>query len=361
MQATGFACVNHPLRWVAIAGAAAAIAACGNGDDAPARGGPTDAVQVVENAEPGWKPGEEWAVADTPALAIGSEQEGYQFSAIAGAVRLADGRIAVGDGSAQVRFFGPRGDLLGAFGSHGAGPEELGEIARLVALPGDSLVVFDAGNHRISVLRPDGGLAGTVAPRMVGPGAELAGVLDDGSFVFGMPLPVPPSDGVARDSVLYLLVSRDGTKADTLGVAPGGQRFQRVTGGRVTRMTVPFGPAPVASARGDQVVTGATDEYALRQYRPAPRAARVIRRGVSPRPFTDAEYNRFLDALPHMRAALQEMPRPRHLPLFSSIAVDRAGNLWVQDRPASGDAHVAWTVFGPDGIMLGPVSLPASF
>lgn len=345
--------------------ACALLAACtpdGGGTPRTTRSD-TGSVQVVDNAEGKWRSGEEWIVAEAPVLEIGSdERPEHQFHGIVGAVRLSDGRIAIGDGgSSQVRLFGPRGELMGVVGRRGGGPEEFLRMTRLLPLPGDSLVVFDAGARRVSVLTSTGAQGRLVTLTMAGPGSELAGVLDNGSYVLGNTLPVPPGEGLARDSVLYLLVRPDGSAADTLGIVPGGQRYQRTTGGRVSRLSVPFGVAAAATARGDLVFTGATDRYEIRQYRPEDGALRLIRRPVPPQPFTDAHYNEVLEGFPQFRPALQEIPRPQHLPAFASLIADRGGNLWVQDYPSPGAATSAWTVFDRDGDMLGAVSLPANF
>jgi hypothetical protein len=179
--------------------------------------------------------------------------------------------------------------------------------------------------------------------------------------VFGVPLPLPPREGLSRDSVVYLLVSPDGTDADTLIVAPGGEQYQRVDGGRVSRMTNPLGPMPAASASGERIFVGATDTYEIRQFGPDGTATRVIRREVAPEAFTDAHFRRVADRFPQMATALAEIPRPSQAPMFSSLLLDRDDNLWVQDYPSPGASAVPWTVFDPRGSMLGRVALPPTF
>jgi hypothetical protein len=340
-----------------------AIAGCTPDADVRGHGLRTaDGAEIVENVEPRWRSGEGWSVEPVPALAIGGEEDpAFQFHGIRGAARLSDGRIAVGDGgSGQVRLFTPAGEVAAVAGGPGAGPEEFRRMSRLVATPHDSLVVFDAGNRRISVLDAGGTFARTMNLATVGVGADLAGVLDNGWFVLSVPLPVPPAEGLSRDSVLYLLLSPDGQAVDTIGAAAGGQRFQRIDGARVTRLTVPFGPMPAAAAGGDQVILGSTDEYELRQYRSDGGAARLIRRRVTPQPFTDAHFEEVVAASPRYESALREIPRPRHRPVFASVVMDRQGNLWIQDPPEPGAERTPWAVFTSEGAFLGSVSLPSS-
>lgn len=71
----------------------------------------------------------------------------YQPRAV---VSSADGRIFVADrGSNDVKIFDRNGDYLSAFGGEGQGPGEFGRLADL-ALVGDTLVVHDSRNRRLS-------------------------------------------------------------------------------------------------------------------------------------------------------------------------------------------------------------------
>lgn len=125
-------------------------------------------------------------------------------------------------------------------------------------------------------------------------------------------------------------------------------------------MTNPFGPAAAATASGDRIFVSATDSHEIREYAPDGTATRLIRRQVTPQPFTDAHYRQVADQFPQLTDALGAIPRPSHVPLFSSLMVDREDHLWVQDYPSPGTTSVSWTVFDPRGAMLGQVALPAN-
>lgn len=320
------------------------------------------APSVVENDKGQWESGREWRVPDQPALVIGSDAgREYQFAGIRGAVRLSDGRIVVGDaGSSEVRLYDPQGRFISAAGRSGGGPEEFRRMGDLIAAAGDSVVVFDAATRRVSVLAPDGTFVRSVTPAAATLGADFAGVLENGSLVFGIPRPLPPREGLSRDSVVYMLVSADGSEANTLGVAPGGEQFQAISGSRVRRLTNPFGPTAAAVASGDRIFVGATDSYEIREYGPEGNATRIIRRGVTPQPFTEGHYRQIADQFPQLASALAEIPRPSQAPVFSSLMVDRQTNLWVQDYASPGSASAFWTVFDAEGAMLGQVTLPAN-
>jgi hypothetical protein len=340
----------------------ASLAACTSDSGTKPRSGDAAAVEVVENKDSRWKAGREWRVDAQPRIEIGSETREYQFAGVQGAVRLSDGRIVVGDaGSSEVRLYDPQGRFISAAGRAGGGPEEFRRMGKLVRAAGDSVIVFDAATRRLSLLGPTGTFGRTVAPAAATLGASFAGTLENGSHVFGVPVPLPPREGLSRDSVVYLLVSADGSKADTLLVAPGGEQFQRVDGSRVSRMTNPFGPMPAATAGGERIFAGSTDNFEIRQFGPDGTATRVVRREVAPQAFTDAHFRQVADRVPQMAAALAEIPRPSQAPAFSSLVIDREENLWVQDYPSPGAASASWTVFDSQGAMLGQVALPAAF
>ena len=46
-------------------------------------------------------------------------------------------------------------------------------------------------------------------------------------------------------------------------------------------------------------------------------------------------------------------------PAFDEIRADGAGYLWVREYPMSAEEDVVWTVFDPEGRVLGLVETPA--
>jgi hypothetical protein len=121
-------------------------------------------VVIVESHSPAWSESAGWTVEDDPALdigGVGGEAE-YQFSRIAGALRMPDGRIVVADGGSQeLRFFDAEGGFLRSVGGRGGAPGEYQEIVSLGQGPGDSIWVFDFGARRFTVLDSDGRLGRT--------------------------------------------------------------------------------------------------------------------------------------------------------------------------------------------------------
>ena len=55
------------------------------------------------------------------------------------------------------------------------------------------------------------------------------------------------------------------------------------------------------------------------------------------------------------------MPFPTHMPAYNSFLVDADGGLWIEEYNRPGDIGPRWTVFDPDGVLLGPVPFPPRF
>jgi hypothetical protein len=58
-------------------------------------------VRIVDNAAPSWTPRTAWTLSAAPILTIGPDGgSAYQFSRIAAALKLGDGRIVIADRAA---------------------------------------------------------------------------------------------------------------------------------------------------------------------------------------------------------------------------------------------------------------------
>lgn len=82
------------------------------------------------------------------------------FSSIAGLRELSDGRVIVSDRlEAAIRLIDFSSGAVRELGRVGQGPGEFKTPGDLLALPGDSTLLVDFGNMRMSVIGPDGSLA----------------------------------------------------------------------------------------------------------------------------------------------------------------------------------------------------------
>jgi hypothetical protein len=84
---------------------------------------------------------------------------GEPFSDISGIRQLSDGRLLVADRLEKaVRLLDAAGAYLDEVGRVGSGPGEFQLPGRLLPLPGDSTLLVDFGNMRLSVIGPEGGI-----------------------------------------------------------------------------------------------------------------------------------------------------------------------------------------------------------
>jgi hypothetical protein len=138
-----------------------------------------------------------WPVAAEPDVSIGVVDGApeYQMHQVVGAVRLADGRIAVMNaGSGQLRIYAADGTFISSHGRPGAGPGEFRRASRM-HVKGDTLVVYDDGLRRLSLH----GLSGAFienSPFPTGSGFPLDEWLHDRSWIDG------PMLGVGRAPVI---------------------------------------------------------------------------------------------------------------------------------------------------------------
>ena len=88
-----------------------------------------------------------------PVYRLGWSDTDHNFSQVVTGVLLSEGRTAVGDwGSDEVVILTSAGTVEAVLGGPGQGPEEIGSLQSLSRLPGDTLVLRDLGNGRISFI-----------------------------------------------------------------------------------------------------------------------------------------------------------------------------------------------------------------
>ena len=88
-----------------------------------------------------------------PVYRLGWSDTDHNFGQVVTGVLLSEGRAAVGDwGSDEVVVLTSAGTVEAVLGGSGQGPEEIGSLTSLSRLPGDTLVLRDSGNGRISFI-----------------------------------------------------------------------------------------------------------------------------------------------------------------------------------------------------------------
>ena len=356
-------------------------------------------VVIVENARPALDSRLGWEVSPEPSLSAGTAEgtDDFQLHRVDDALKLNDGRIVVANGgSHELLVFDEAGNYLTAWGQRGEGPGDFGGspghdglsagLFTMGRWPGDSLAVCHGGppvgpKHFVSVLDTRGrhGRRLDLARDEVVPicrdllpgGAILA------SRSLGPSPPHPPEDpekGLYRQELELFIVSGDGSSQASLGRHPGAETFWHWEnaiwdGTAFTIMQPPFQKSLVWAGWGELVVVAATERYELKAYRQDGSLARIVRRQNDARSPTQADLDGYRAAeapegeltnfARNRLAAWNALPLAESFPAISAIEVDLLDNLWVREHNLPGEeGRALWTVFDPDGLVLGLVETP---
>lgn len=338
-------------------------------------------IRIVENARAAEGSRLAWRIGPESAVSIGAVEgeEPYLFQWVRSAFMMSDGRIVVADGGTdEIRVFTATGTHLVSWGGKGQGPGDFGNLYRADPWPGDSVVAWYSGNYGISffdaggrfghsfVLRSD--LARWMRPR------PLA-VREDGTILSVV--------GEVADSLQVEIWDGEGRLHGSLGRQPN-EELITARGPRGHAETVPaaYSSELVLAAWGDLVVASPNKPYEIRAFRADGTLARIVRREHVPVAPAEADRQVFLEQRKDMyrssvdastrqrvsEALLEEQIWPfletftlaEHFPAFSTIMADGAGHLWVReyDLPREENPVPLWTVFDPEGRVLGFVETP---
>ena len=355
--------------------------ACQPGD-APVRQSGTQVrdsadIRIIENPRPqdGTRLG--WRVGPEPAVTIGATdgEEPYLFQHAIGATTLSDGRIVVADyGSMELRIFdGASGTQLTTMAGVGEGPGEFGDLMDVERLPGDSIMAWGFP-LRASVFGPAGGFVRGFrlerqAETIVGlrPITPVA-AMEDGSILASVsPLHI--------DTLVVELWDAEGNLRTPLGSHLAHEPRTWVEGGINSTQT--FGWDLKLAPWGELAVVTASKRYEIMAFATDGTLARIVRVEHVPRAPTEADIEAYIEveirrqipdsfgenveeARAQARRVIMATPVAEHFPAFASIMSDRTGDLWVEEYEVVGEESdgVLWSVFDPDGHVLGFVETP---
>lgn len=325
-----------------------------------------------------------------PLLEIGELEgaEEYQLHNVRHATRMSDGTTVIANtGSMEIRYYDRSGQHVRTTGRRGGGPGEFEFISYMRRLEGDSLLVYDARNRRLTIFDPEG-----VHVRDFTPGgtdnellAGVAAATADGTLLVTGGRSFPPGSveyhrdtlhySVQRGDSLVPLRSYLGMEAGIVTQGGGGNMMT------VMISSVPFGRDAYASAGADRFYIGSSDTYEVHTYDTTGALVGIIRSAhVAPREVTTELFEQYVAATLDRRARFAEeqgmefdlaavkkqvegsTPAPA-VPMYSDLLAADDGGVWVKDysMPGIGDQPDRWTVFAADGRMRGVIDLPPRF
>ena len=333
-------------------------------------------IRITENASPPEGSRLPWRIGSEPTVSIGEleGEEPYMLHWAGSLAKLSDGRIMVGNlGSSEVRMFDASGSHLVSWGGEGEGPGEFMTLARAAPWPGDSIVAWYSSGLSISVFDSDGNYGRSF-------------VLQSGEAeVWRRPRPIAVRadatilairDPEDADTAVVEIWDADGALSASLGTHPHREVIVTTNerGSRELMLTA-YGRELVTGQWGDLVVASHTARYEIRAFRGDGTLARIVRREHVLRtptqedrePYIEeqlAMYATIPDFPPEMveqaRKSFESTPLAEAFPAFSRVLSDAAGNLWVReyDFPREERPAPLWTVFDPEGRVLGFVETP---
>jgi hypothetical protein len=287
---------------------AALLLGCGPAD----RSGPaTLNLRRIEGEISIWVP-----IASTPDL---------QLTDVRGALTAPNGDVAVADaGLHQVILLDSAGRSIGRIGRQGGGPAEFEGIA-LVAFWGDSLLVHDPVQRRLSFIRRDGSLIRqqrVEATRMIAP--TVVGLRGDGAIILRGTVPGTRSPDGGPTEMQGIVVALRGEHTDTVARFDDG-------------VWHPRGPRwyswrPTVTMSDSGVWVGAGGRPELRFVAWDGNTMTEIRWDARTRAVGEADKARIV-AMAEGRNASPELTAPDRfadsMPYFARVLADPAGGLWV--------------------------------
>ena len=313
-----------------------------------------------------------WKVSERGAQAIGEEGDpNKEFTRVFAPMRTSTGQIVIPDfGTSEIRIFSGNGTFERKFGRRGSGPGEVRSLYRVGRI-GDSIVVSDVSQSRISVFHPVSGFARQQSLVGLELGhVEVLGVLGDGALVVHPLMSSgrgPQKHGVWRDSMQVGLVSsfdqplrsawtRKFPGSSHLTINPKNEARAEAVG------NYPFGPNIRFAVLDSFVLIGDSHAPELTVLNSMGQVVRTIRLPLQQRAFDNFRFDLarreaigvLTDPLSirHVNERYNLSHRPQNEPLYGQMFVSRDGLIWIERYRYLRADPTEFLVFSPEGKLL---------
>ena len=326
-------------------------------------------IRIVENERPPEGSRLGWRIGPEPAVSIGQREgeEPYMLHRVFAATKLSDGRIVVANsGSSDLRVFDASGTHLATWGGQGEGPGEFWSLGAVFPWPGDSIIAWYSQGFGLSVFDSRGSFGRSFSLES---GEGVSWLLPRPVWVRENGTILAMIEPESSDTAVIEIRDGHGALSASLGAHPSGEPVRITWSGRPALTWVLYGRKLVTGLWRDLVVVSPTTRYEIRAFREDGALARIVRRDHLPRTPTQADFDFHVerelsqasqDLLQYRSEQLRSTPLATTFPAFSSTRGDAAGNLWVRDYDLPREKRPAplWTVFDPEGRVLGFVETP---
>jgi hypothetical protein len=140
-------------------------------------------------------------------------------------------------------------------------------------------------------------------------------------------------------------------------------------GEHIDLMPLPFGRSAHTASWRDGFFFGTNASYEIAYYSRTGDLVRFIRKTHTATQITPEHIRRYIegqlegiddeDERRFMESLFADVPFPETMPAYRDLLVDSEGHVWVQEYQLPGAEQLRWTVFDPEGAMLGVVETPA--
>ena len=181
-------------------------------------------------------------------------------------------------------------------------------------------------------------------------------------------------DGLHRREDLYQVHGAEGEQQARLGTFYGTETHREYSGSRIRVMSLLFDHDIASFMWGDLVVVAPNYSYEIRAFDADGTLRRIVRRDHEVIARTASHVDAYIedrvtreperlraDRRRTLRERYEGIPLPETHPAFVTAIADALDHLWVQEYrlPGEGDAAPLWTIFDPQGRVLGLVETPA--
>lgn len=368
-------------RFLPLVAASLPLVACANTDAAAPAAAVRDSagIAIVEHTHADSAALTWWSLEPSPAIDVGGAEveESYSLYQVSDALPLPDGGlVVVNGGAADVRYYDAAGTHVRTSGRRGEGPGEFQRPQRLLAFPGDSVLVVDGMAGRASVLDREGVFARDFRVGS-GPGVGAVGRLSDGNLVATQNVFIATdiANGFQRNDITFVTITPTGEMLDTIVTVAGAERTIEMnqSGGQIRSIMVsspPFSKSTVYAAKGDLLVIATQESPEIRVYGSDGALRRIVRTGTPMPAVTeahlDAWFQRTRESMTEEQRQ-QALTRPewpdagRVVPPYQAIEIDDAGNLWAADYDDRVSTPGTWSVYDAAGRFTARIRMPEGF
>lgn len=336
----------------------AAVVGCGSGEPEAAR---VDRVLTLDLASP------VGVFASDPSWEV-------HLSNVAGGVLLSTGGVAVLDRqSRQVVEYAPDGEVVRVLGGEGNGPGEFVSPRRLSVLPGDTVVVYDPRNRRLTLYPP-----GQEHPTLQAIDQELFPRPPTGLWRL-------PDGGMVSEetSIRDVRTLRSGSEADVVGtqllvqrIGPGGNRVDTLGSGMIgsemlrmgtMHLMAAFAHRSLVDVAGELIAVAPAYQAGVRVHRGAVVELEAVLPNGSP-PLSGQEVAQLRDSLREL-SAQQGAPftaemlfapelQPERRPAFEELRLSSDGRVLLRSFEPLLRQGRSWWVVEPGLGFVGRIVLP---